>query len=284
MKVNTLKLTDPLLADNLAQIADQPKQLYYLGNLKEIMKRPRVAIVGSRKISPYGREVTTKLASDLAKQGIVIVSGLALGLDSIAHQAALDAGGLTMAVLPSIRKIYPVSHTQLARDILLKNGALISEADNDFNGAMKYQFIARNRLITGISHAVIIPEAAAKSGSLHTAEFALDQGRTVMAVPGNITNPNSVGTNNLIKMGATPVTSVDDVLQALGMDLPTPKEVMGDNAQQTKVLELLQSGISQTDELLAHSQLDPAIFNQTLTSLEIAGKIRPTGAGHWAIN
>lgn len=284
MKVKTLTPSSPLYPNCLQHIVDPPKQLFYLGNLEEILEKPRLAIVGSRKVSAYGKTVTLRMAREAAEQGIAIVSGLALGIDGLAHQAALDAGGITLAVLPSgLDKIYPASHRQLAEDILRKGGALISEYPF---GSQPYKtnFLVRNRIISGISDAVLITEAATRSGSLNTANHALEQGRTVMAVPGNITSELSSGTNNLIKMGAIPVTEIRDILAAMELKQSTEKSApIGATEEENVVLKLLSKGVSDSSMLLHHSELAPHIFNQTLTMLEINGKVRPLGAGQWGI-
>jgi DNA processing protein len=284
-KVKTLTPKSPLYLSMLQHIADPPRQLYYRGNLEDTLAQPRLAIVGSRKVSAYGKSVTAKLGREAAEQGITIVSGLALGVDGLAHQAALEAGGKTIAVLPSgLDKIYPATHHQLAERILKQGGALISEYPFG-SEPYKNNFIARNRIVSGISDAVLITEAAIKSGSLHTANFALEQGRTVMAVPGNITSELSAGTNNLIKIGANPVTEIRDILAAMDLQQKTKKAMtLGTNQEEVAILELIQRGVSDASELLHHSELAPQIFNQTLTMLEITGKIRPLGAGHWSIN
>jgi DNA processing protein len=283
MKVNKLTLSSPLFQNYLAHLADPPKQLFYAGELTGVEDRPKVAIVGSRKVSPYGRAVTEKIASELAKGGAVIISGLALGVDSLAHKATLQAGGTAIAVLPSgVDTIYPAAHVGLARQIIDRGGALISEYPNG-SLPQKYQFIARNRLIAGLADVVILTEAADKSGSLHTANFALEQGKTVMAVPGNITSPNSVGTNNLIKAGAMPVTEAGDVWHALGVEPTQQSTTFAENPEEAVVLQLLQAGVTDTAELLEKSRLDPSVFNQTLTMLEISGKIRSHGSGQWTL-
>lgn len=250
------------------------------------MQRPRIAIVGSRKVSPYGREVTTKLAYDLASRGVVIISGLALGVDALAHKAALDAGGTTVAVLPSpLEHIYPSSHTQLAKQILENGGTLVSEY-GDSTDMNRASFIARNRLVSGLCDALLITEAAEKSGTLHTARFALEQGRDVLAVPGSIFSPTSVGTNNLLKVGATPVTDYTDVLHTLGIkeDTPAAKAQKGNNSDEQCILDLLADGPKDGDQILAESRMDVALFNQTLTMLEITGKVRSLGGGQWTSN
>ena len=287
MEIN--KLTKRSIPERLQQIPSPPKVLYSCGaNLADLLQRPAVAIVGSRKVSTYGRQITTKLARELAEQGIVIVSGLALGVDALAHQAALDAGGLTIAVLPGpIQTIYPASHRNLAIQILQKGGALISEYAPDgqaFN--FKTNFIARNRLVSGLADALLITEAAEKSGSLHTARFALEQGKDVLAVPGNITSSTSVGTNNLLPAGATPISSYEDVLHVLQLQQKTivPLRVAkGANSEEQAIIDLLKAGTTDGEELQRASQLDIAQFNQTLTMLEITGKIRSLGANQWAL-
>ncbi|HTB49147.1 MAG TPA: DNA-processing protein DprA [Verrucomicrobiae bacterium] len=284
MKIN--KLTLGAYPEALRHIPSPPAQLFHAGTpLSELMKRPRVAIVGSRSVSPYGKQVTTQLARQLAEQGIVIISGLALGVDGLAHQATLEAGGLAIAVLPSpLQVIAPATNRQLGQAIIERGGALVSEyAEGAF--PQKQNFIARNRLVAGLSQAILITEAAEKSGSLHTARFALEQGKDVLAVPGNITGPGSVGANNLIKAGATPVTSYVDVLHALGLEehQTAATEVRGRNAYEQRVLDLLLQGVGDGDQLFHQSQLSTSEFNQVLTMLEIGGKIRSLGANHWAI-
>jgi DNA processing protein len=283
--IHTLRLSDPSYPDYLAAIAGPPQQLYYLGDLMPLLNLPRLAVIGSRRVSPYGRGVTVKLAQAAAEQGVVIVSGLALGVDGLAHQAALDAGGKTIAVLAGgLDHIYPSSHHRLAEEIVKQGGVLVSEYPLGTE-SFKQNFIARNRIVSGISDGVLITEAAEKSGTLHTANFALEQGRTVMAVPGNITSLLSAGTNNLIKAGATPVTGLDDILAALGLSKTTTVQLrLGATEEEAAVLRLLEQGISDGSELLRLSELSAPQFNQTLTMLEITGKIRPIGAGHWTIS
>ncbi|HVI60845.1 MAG TPA: DNA-processing protein DprA [Candidatus Saccharimonadales bacterium] len=281
-----VKLTGQGLPEELRRIPSPPKQLFCRGaDLAELMGRPRVAIVGSRSVTPYGRQVTSQLAAELAGQDIVIISGLAIGVDAIAHQAAVEAGGLAIAVLPGpVDKVYPATNRRLAERILAQGGALISEYEVE-EFSFKQNFVARNRLVAGLAQALLITEAAEKSGSLHTARFALEQGKDVLAVPGNITSQVSVGTNNLLKTGAMPVTSYQDVLHALGLhDHQTPaREVRGRNAHEQTVLDLLLRGINDGQALLERSALSVSEFNQALTMLEIGGKIRALGGNHWAL-
>lgn len=286
MLVNKITQTDNAFPEVLRHISRAPKTLYYLGDIGPLANKTVVSIVGSRAVTPYGRQVTTKLASELAKQGIAIISGLALGTDALAHEAALQAGGYTVAVLPSnLETIYPATNRNLANRILEQGGALISEYGHDDIMAFKSNFIARNRIVSGLADGLLITEASERSGTLHTVNFALEQGKTVMAVPGNITSPTSAGTNNLIKTGAIPITSVDDVLHALGINKQTSMvTVIAANPAEANILGQMQQGITDAGELLAGCKLTPEVFNQTLTMLEISAKIRPLGTGHWGIN
>lgn len=284
MKINKLVPGDESFPEVLRQIPDPPQELYVLGDLAPLLKKPRLSVVGSRKVSPYGRGVTSDLTRTVAGRGVVIVSGLALGVDALAHQAALAAGGTTIAVLPcGLDKPYPASHRQLARRILEQGGALISEYPEG-TPPLQHHFIARNRLVSGLSDGVLITEAASKSGTLHTAGFALEQGKTVMAVPGNITSGLSAGTNMLIKTGASPIMDASDIFQVLSLNFETEEqEIAAANAEEAAILVHLQQGITESSDLQALSKLSPAVFNQTLTMLEINGKIRPLGAGHWSL-
>jgi DNA processing protein len=285
---NILMLTKDTIPPLLQAIPSPPKLLYVKGGtLDEILARPRIAIVGSRKVTPYGKQVTIQLAEELARKGVVIVSGLALGVDSLAHQAALDARGLTMAILPtSVNEVYPADHRDLAANILRSGGVLLSEYPDGTPG-YRQNFVARNRLVSGISDGVLITEAAKGSGTLHTARFALQQGKKLFVVPGNITSTQSSGANQLIKDGAQLVTSADDIFTMLGMVTKTGKQKAKPTSQDPNeqiILDLLYNGVSDAAELRAQSKLPVALFNQTLTMLEITGDIKPLGNNHWTLN
>lgn len=265
-------------------IPDAPKDLFCLGKgLNELLKRPRVAIVGSRQMSPYGQAVTTKLASQLAGQGTVIISGLAYGVDACAHQAAVLAGGQCIVVQANgLDKLYPSAHEYLASQIIERGGSIISEYPPG-STPQKHMFLERNRLISGLAQAVIITEAAERSGTLNTAAHALNQGLPVFAVPGNINSPLSAGTNNLIKAGATPLTTMADLETVLGLKLKEQRQPLAANAAEASLIDLLSAGVTAGDALLRESGLDTAICNQTLTMLEITGKIRALGNNQWAL-
>jgi DNA processing protein len=286
MTVKKLTKQDSAYPYPLRDIAGPPEELFYVGaDPSAWIDRPRVAMVGSRAVSAYGREVTARLARELAERGVVIISGLALGVDGIAHQACLDAGGTTVAVLANgLDKIYPATHTRLAEAILSRGGTIMSEYAAGMPG-FKWNFIARNRIVAGLAQALLITEAAEKSGTLHTAKFALEQGREVLAVPGNITSPGSVGANNLIKTGAVPVTGIDDILYTLGLEHTHSAQVLrrGDTPEEQTILTMIYGGTTDGHTLLTKSGLATAKFSQALTMLEISGKIRALGNNLWTI-
>ncbi len=284
MKINTVSpLSHPYL-QILESIASCPDKLYSIGTLPD-QRRTSVAIVGTRKPSSYGKEVTQQLAYDLAKKGIVIISGLALGVDGIAHKAALEAGGTTIAVLGNgLPAIYPSSHKALAEQIVKSGGAIVTEYES---GTPSYpnQFLERNRIVSGLADAVIITEAAARSGTLNTAGHAIEQGKEVFVVPGNITSPLSAGCNALLRQGATPVTKPEDIIETIAPELLEPQASLplGSTPEETAIITLLRSGIRDGDELQQKSKLAPHEFASTLTMMEINGTVRSLGANQWTL-
>ncbi len=284
MKINKVTPDSHDFLQITSGIAKSPKSLYFIGKLPGT-RLPAVAIVGTRKPTSYGKEVTYRLAFDLASKGIVIISGLAIGVDGIAHRAALDAGGTTIAVLGNgLDSVYPASHRQLARDIVASSGAIVSEYEPDV-GARSYHFLQRNRIVSGLSDAVLVTEAASHSGTLNTVAHALDQNREVFVVPGNITSPMSAGCNQLLKQGAAPVTAADDIINVIAPHLLTaqPSLALGNTPEETTIISLLQSGLRDGDELQRTSGIDPSSFSTTLTMLELAGTIRALGANQWTL-
>lgn len=250
----------------LTTLAMVPSALFIRGELPA-HHTPTVAIVGSRKPTNYGREVTRQLAYELANKGVTIVSGLAYGIDAVAHRAALEAEGTTIAVLANaIDTVYPRQHTRLAEEIISSGGAVISEYAPG-TPTYKSNFLARNRLVSGLADAIIVTEAAERSGTLSTINHALEQGKDVFAVPGNITSPQSVGCNLIIKQGATPLTSVNDILELFSL-----------TEQTSPIVHLIQQGIHHVDELLQRSGFEASALLQELTLLELDGVIyRPDG-------
>lgn len=264
----------------LQDISSPPKILYCVGSIPEL---PMIAVVGSRKPTDYGKQVTYKLAYDLAKAGFCIVSGLAYGIDAIAHQAAVEANGRAVAILGSaIDQVYPVANRNLAKTVLAKNGAIISEYAAGTN-TQKFNFPARNRIIAGLSLGVVITEADAKSGSLITANFALQNNRQIFAVPGNITSQRSAGPNNLIKLGAKAVTDAADILAEFSLQSPElqAKPIRADSPEEAHILELMGQGTNNTQALIEKTALPAAELASILSLMEITGKIRNMGAGQW---
>lgn len=285
MEIFQINLSDYDYLRDLPHIPDPPKKLFIRGKLPE--KRVKTAaIVGTRKPSAYGREIATKIASECAKNGIVVVSGLALGIDSIAHRAAIDSGGKTIAILANgVDKIYPRSHEDLGQRILQTNGAILSEYPNN-TPARPWQFLARNRIVSGLADAVVIIEAASRSGTLSTANHALDQGKEIFAVPGNITSPLSAGCNQLIKNGANPLTSVEDLLDFLIPDRFEKQTQLfkGDTREENVILEFLsKNGTTSSDTIIKQTKLSASEFNQAITMLELKGLVLNNGGEKWSL-
>ena len=284
MKINEISPLDNGFTQIMSDIVLMHNKLYYMGTLPT-GRLPTVAVVGTRKPTAYGVEVTTQITSDLARRGVVIVSGLALGTDAIAHRAALEAGGTTLAVLANgLSKITPTTNRQLGEDIIAAGGAIFSEYEPNEPPYLA-RFLERNRIVSGLSDAVLITEASARSGTLNTARNALEQGREVFVVPGNITSPLSAGCNALLKQGATPVTCAEDILEVIAPQLLRPQAqlALGDNAVQTAIIQLLQSGLRDGDELQAQSGATAGEFATELTMMEINGTVRSLGANQWTL-
>ena len=336
-KINQISPLEHDFTEVLDSIVLTPRTLYFYGKLPEnVVKKPNpakvsqnnsaatssqktrterpktVAIVGSRHNTKYGEEIAYKLAYELGKRGVIVVSGLAYGIDSIAHRGCLAANGITVAVLGTpIDRIYPKQHISLAREVLEKHGAIISEyspytaayqnaplAPGEYYDKdtckreldLKSSFLHRNRLISGLSDIVVVVEAAEKSGSLNTAAHALEQGKTVFAVPGNITNPYSQGCNKLIKQGAIPYTEPKDILELLFPEEHAKKckslrrqNLIGDTDAETLILQALAAGLRSGEEIMDATHLPPEVFNQTTTLLEIKGRLRSLGMNTWGL-
>lgn len=291
-KVEDLGITIITLKDKkyprlLKEIADPPGILYVKGNI-DVLSDFSLAIVGSRKYSSYGRQVTEDLTYKLASRGVVIVSGLALGIDGIAHQACLEASGRTIAVLANgLDQVYPVTHHALAKRIIDQGGALISEFPIG-TPALKFNFPVRNRIIAGLSSGVIVVEGALKSGSLLTAHSALEYNREVFAIPGDIYRETSLGPNYLIKMGAKLVTSVDDILSELNVENLSyehkMKEIVPDSQEEAVILTHLTTAKPvHVDKLTKLTKLSIATLNSKLVLMEMKGKVRNLGASQYVL-
>lgn len=284
MKINEIAPDKHKFLKGLVNIAKPPKSLYFAGSLPAT-RRPTVAIVGTRKPTKYGQEVTEMLAGELAQRGVVIVSGLALGVDSIAHRAALTERGTTIAVLANgLPEIYPAAHKSLAEQIVSSDGVLITEYPAH-TSAKSWTFLERNRIVSGLSDAVVITEAASRSGTLNTAMHALEQGKDVFVVPGNITSPMSLGCNQLIKQGAIPVTSVNDILEVIAPELLAGQASLpfGNTTLETTVIGLIAEGMRDGDEIQQRAGVSATELSTALTMLEISGAIKNLGANQWTI-
>jgi DNA processing protein len=272
----------------LAAIHDPPQTLWINGDA-DALQAPAVAVVGSRAASPYALEVARRLGADLARRNIAVVSGMARGVDSAAHRGALEAGGITIAVFGcGVDVIYPPEHRRLAERIA-ERGALVSEFPPGMP-PLKFNFPQRNRIISGLSLAVVIVEAAEGSGSLITADFALEQGRTVLAVPGNVLGGRNYGAHALLRDGAKLVECVDDILEELppgirdsasGIRTATESKLMN-QASQDPVLRSMDDGDTyDLDEISERSGVDRMKLLSRLLELELAGAVRRIEGGRF---
>ncbi|MBR2864445.1 DNA-processing protein DprA [Candidatus Saccharibacteria bacterium] len=323
MKINEIPPLEHDFTEVLKTLALIPKMLYFYGKLPENMpiigRKKCVAIVGSRKNTSYGREVAYQAAYEAAKAGAIVISGLAYGIDSIAHRGALDAGGITIAVLGTpIDDIYPKAHIGLAREIIEKDGAIISEYGpgeiSHSKGEVQARFLARNRIIAGLSDVTLITEAADRSGSLNTASHALDIGSDLMAVPGDITRLTSRGCNRLLMQGAIPYTEPNDLLDLLFPERLIEKKsgkcnlgganCNGENCDgnlsesdeellrqllekyaetevEWQILTKILCGTRDGDHIIEQIGISASDFSQAITMLEIKGAVKSLGANNW---
>jgi DNA processing protein len=282
LSVQKISIEDELYPAILKKIKNPPEALYCAGNL--LPKENCLAIVGSRICSKYGQECCLQIGNDIAEAGVTIVSGLARGIDSFAHQAALKTKQRTIAILGTAldtENFYPKENLKLAEEILANNGLIISEYEPG-KKTLPYAFAERNRIIAGMSLGVLVVEAKQKSGSLITAEAAREQGKKIFALPGNIYSSNSQGCHALIKKGATLVENADDILTALELDhLPlsfkndTPTK--GSTAEETAILTSLSAEPLNIEALIKTTRLPPNIVMSTLSLLEIKNKIIDLG-------
>jgi DNA processing protein len=272
---------DPAYPPLLKEIYDPPFCLFVRGQL-EPYTYP-LAVVGTRKYTGYGKQVTEEIVSPLVRSGLAIVSGLALGIDGFAHDAALRANGKTVAVLGSgidQQHIYPARHKPLAERIIASGGAVVSEYPP---GTLptKFSFPRRNRIIAGMSLGTLVVEAAEKSGALITATCSLDNNREVFAIPQNITSKTSTGPNRLLKEGATPVTSAEDILEALHLQdikrYVTNTNIVPDSPTEAALLKHLSREAIHVDELIKKSGLPGHAVSGALTIMEMKGKIKNLG-------
>jgi DNA processing protein len=273
---------------NLTEINACPFSLFARGNL-EILKQKQLAVIGSRRPTYYGKQIIEKIIPEICSSGLIITSGMAMGVDSLAHRQALDNEKPTIAVLGSglsenvLRKAF---NYRLGQEIISKNGLLVSEYPPDYQ-ANKFTFPARNRIISGLSLGVLVIEAAEKSGTLITANYALDQNREIMAIPGNIFSQQSLGTNKLIRQGAELITSANDVFKVLDWKISSNQK----SNQETEKIELqdeiekviynkLSFDPQSLDQLVLKTKLDISSISVKLSIMEIRGLVKNTGGGY----
>jgi DNA processing protein len=268
-----LACSDARFPPRLKAIFDPPRSLFLRGSGEpELLGRRAVGVVGARSCSPYGAQVARMLGRELAAAGLLVVSGLARGIDGEAHRGALESGGPTVGVLGcGIDRDYPAANASLSRR-MEDGGLVVSEYEAGVEPA-PWRFPARNRIIAGLCEAVVVVEAREHSGALITADFALEEGREVFAVPGEITSALSVGSNALLRLGATPLTGSGDVLEALGIEraeAATDPDVSG---AARRVLGLVRDTPLAADELVARASLEAGAVSVALTELELAGLV-----------
>ncbi len=272
---------DPRYSALLNCIADPPPVLWVRGDVG-VLSRPTVAIVGSRAATPYALDVGARLAAELSARGVAVASGLARGVDSAAHRGAIGAGGATIAVLGSgLDRIYPREHAPLAQ-ALIQDGLLVSELGPGAPPLAEH-FPLRNRIISGISLAVVVVEASENSGSLITARCAMEQGRDVMAVPGSVLTGRNRGSHSLLKDGAKVVETADDILEELGwpaarLAIDEPRK----SSQDKGLLAKMENGeLYSLDQLVEATGMAPSRLLPRLMQLELDGHVRPAGGGHF---
>ncbi|MCA9916758.1 MAG: DNA-processing protein DprA [Anaerolineales bacterium] len=270
----------------LREIPNPPPLLYYQGEILE-QDRWAVAVVGTRRLTAYGRQVTRDLVAGLVQNNITVVSGLARGIDAIAHKTAVELGGRTLAVLGSgLDCIYPADNRTLAQEMTQGQGAIISEYGLGVQPEAK-NFPPRNRIISGLSLGVIIIEAGLRSGALITTNFALEQNREIFAVPGNITSPASQGPNKLIQEGAKLVTKIEDVLEELNLHMVAERTavqlVLPETAEEIALYSQLSGQPLHIDELSRATGLPSALVSSTLTLMELKGMVQQVGGMNYVL-
>lgn len=286
-KISVLTIQDKNYPKRLKEIYDPPAILYLRG---EIRPEDEFAfgVVGTRKMSHYGQQITPEITSALSKTGLTIVSGLAQGIDTLAHHAALQANGRTIAVLGSgldWKSIFPSVNQKLAEKIS-RQGAVISEYPIGAPG-LKSNFPARNRIISGLSLGILVIEAPERSGALITAQHALDQNREVFAMPGSIYNQNSIGPNNLIKMGAKLVADCNDILEELNLKTISQcievRQIIPETEEESLILNFLSHEPIHIDKIAGLTKLDTALVNSTLAIMEMKGLIKNLGGMNFVL-
>ncbi|HQK64086.1 MAG TPA: DNA-processing protein DprA [Candidatus Staskawiczbacteria bacterium] len=285
--IKIVKITDPEYPKSLKKIKDAPKTLYYRGILPKDSEQC-FAVVGTRHPSAYGQQAALQISQDLINHNITIVSGLAPGIDTFSHRAAVEMKKRTIAVLGSgidEKTIYPRTNLLLSRKIVEYGGCLISELPEGTNGT-RYTFPNRNRIISGLSSGVLVVEAKEKSGSLITANYAIKQNKKLFAVPGPIYSLNSWGTNYLIKSGAKLTATVHDILEELKINqLQLPhKKIEASSEEERLILDILKNGAVDIDKIIEKTKLKASLVASTLALMEVSDKVRNLGSNTYSLN
>lgn len=292
-KINSITIANSPFTGVLNNYPGMPNQLYFRGKLPTT--RPAVvAIVGSRRPTVYGLSVTQQFAYSLAQKGVVIISGLAFGIDRAAHLACLDAGGITLAVAPGgLHTTYPRAHHDLAQQITNNGGAILSEYQAGVE-PRAYHFLARNRLVSGLADAILVTEATDRSGTFSTVAHALNQNKEVFAIPGPITSLLSAGANRILQEGARVALTPDDILRVIApallkTDLKQSRLILGDTPLEQAIIDGIRQGIYGGDQLQAFvtaqskQAIDTADFLRTITLMELKGTIIALGGQQWTL-
>jgi len=271
----------------LREIPQSPCTLYVKGEFLT-NRDPAVAVVGTRRVTDYGKRVTEDMVRDLVRSNVAVISGLALGADSVAHKTAVNYSGKTAAVLAcGLDSVYPAANRQLAERILEAGGALVSELPLG-TPPLRHHFPNRNRIISGLALGTLVVEAAAESGALITARHALEQNRQVFAIPGSIYSELSAGPHNLIKMGAKLVSSVQDILEELNLEHLQQEiiiqKIIGDTKEEQLILDQLSREPIHADQITKNTGLQTSEVSSTLTILEMKGKIKNLGANQYVLS
>ncbi len=286
-KIEVLTIKEKEFPQSLKNIDRPPAIIYLKGEIKKT-DRIALAVVGTRRMSLYGRQVTEKIVADLARSGMTIVSGLARGVDTIAHESALEAEGRTIAVVGSgldEQSLYPFDNLNLAKKIVSSGGAVISEY-HPKTPALPQHFPARNRLISALSLGILVTECPIKSGALLTARAGLEQGKEIFAIPGDIRNENCEGTNNLIKMGAKTITCASEVLEEFGFSKALEEKIrhiVPETKEEAVILDYLSIQPIEFDKLAKKTSLDSSTLSSILTMMEIQGKVRNVGMNQYVL-
>ncbi len=285
--IKKVTIEDANYPEELKKISSAPKILYYRGVLPQPNEKC-LAIVGTRRYSPYGQQVALKMAGELADAGLTIVSGLAPGIDTFSHRAVVEKRKRTIAVLGTgldEKSIYPQTNLDLSRKIIENGGCLISEYPEGTPGS-KFSFPRRNRIISGLSLAVLVIEAKEKSGSLITADYAVKQNKKLFAVPGQIYSANSAGPHKLIKNGAKLITDSDDILNELGLSPVEAKSnnIEAESPEEKLIINALEDEPLQIDKIIEKTKLSASVIATTLALMEISGKVKNLRANTYSLN